>query len=317
MARYQRVSPKFWQDPQVRRWDDRGKLLAQYLLSCPNRTTEGLFWLPKPYIAADLGWGIEGVSEALSELAEAGFAAYHDATETVVLCKALKYEAPAGEKQIAGAIARLADVPPTPLFSLLKAGAAEFAPEFADALDKEAIDGLLKDHARCSEAPSKGYRPSCSNSHSCSEHHGADEPRRDDLDGMPLQAEPSLTFAQTLGRWVVSQGIKLPAKDRKAERYAAVLDCIVAHVPEEHPRRRGVVIAFIADYVADVTGEPPDGDTRGHLARLVGEFSAQAVMHAAGEAVGWGAGIGAEHADDSKAFTKYMARILYGERQTA
>ena len=97
MARYQRTSPKFWQDPKVRGWGDREKLLAQYLMTCQHRSTEGLIWLPKAYIAADLGWGIEGVSKALATLSDAEFVAYDEPTETLIIRKALKYEAPAGE----------------------------------------------------------------------------------------------------------------------------------------------------------------------------------------------------------------------------
>lgn len=168
MGRYQRTSPKFWQDPKVRGWGDREKLLAQYLLTCQHRSTEGLFWMPKAYAAADLGWTIEGVSKALTTLSDAEFVAYDEPTETLIIRKALKYEAPAGEKQIAGAIARLADVPPSPLFALLRAAAGTYAPDFADALDKASIDGVLKDHARASEGVSEGYPPSNSTSNSIS-----------------------------------------------------------------------------------------------------------------------------------------------------
>ena len=87
MAKYQRVSPRFWQDPKVRRWGDQQKLLAQYFLTCPHRTTEGLFWLPRGYIAQDLGWGIDTVFAVLGSLIEARFVAYDEASETVFLQK--------------------------------------------------------------------------------------------------------------------------------------------------------------------------------------------------------------------------------------
>lgn len=166
MPRYARTSPKFWQDPMVRRWDDRQKLLAQYLMTCPARTTEGLFWLPKAYASIDLGWSIDGVSKTLRSLCDAGFAEYDDASETVLIRKALKYQAPAGDKQITGAINTLADVPPSPLFSLLRDAAMQFAPDFGKALDEALTCGPLADHVRPFDTPSEGYPPSSSNSSS-------------------------------------------------------------------------------------------------------------------------------------------------------
>jgi hypothetical protein len=157
MAKYQRVSPRFWQDPKVRRWGDQQKLLGQYFLTCPHRTTEGLFWLPRGYVAQDLGWGIDTVFAVLASLIEAGFVAYDDASETVFLCKALKYEAPAGPKQIQGAITRLADVPPTPLFAQLRDAAAKYAPEFCKALDGALEHGELRHHRGPTDTPPKGY----------------------------------------------------------------------------------------------------------------------------------------------------------------
>jgi hypothetical protein len=155
MAKYQRVSPRFWQDPKVRRWPDHQKLLGSYLLTCPHRTSEGLFWLPHGYVAQDLGWSIERVSEGYSGLIEAGFCAYDDTSETVLLCNALKYEAPAGPKQIQGAITRLSEVPPTPLFAQLRDAAATHAPGFAAALDKAPE---LQHHRGPTDTPPKGYR---------------------------------------------------------------------------------------------------------------------------------------------------------------
>jgi hypothetical protein len=153
---------KFWQSPKVRQWPDHQKLLGAYLLTCPHRTSEGLFWLPHGYVAQDLGWSIERVSEGYLGLIGAGFCAYHDPTETVFLLKALKYEAPAGDKQIQGAINRLADVPLSPLFSLLREAAAQHAPDFAKALESAFPTPPT-------DTPSEGYQyPSDSSSSSSS-----------------------------------------------------------------------------------------------------------------------------------------------------
>ena len=157
MAKYQRVFTRFWQDPKVRRWPDHQKLLGSYLLTCPHRTSEGLFWLPHGYVAQDLGWSIERVSEGYSGLIETGFCAYDDISETVLLCKALKYEAPAGPKQIAGAINRLADVPPTPLFAQLRDAAMGYAPDFGKSLEDALERGALRHHRYPTDTPPEGY----------------------------------------------------------------------------------------------------------------------------------------------------------------
>jgi hypothetical protein len=194
MAKYQRVSPRFWQDPKVRRWGDQQKLLAQYFLTCPHRTTEGLFWLPRGYIAQDLGWGIDTVFAVLGSLIEAGFVAYDEATETVFLCKALKYEAPAGPKQIQGAISRLADVPPSPLFAQLRGAAEKHAPEFCKALDDALAHGDLQHHRGPTDTPPKGYPnpidSSSSNSSSSSSSVGDALPSLTGVDNPPAVDNP-------------------------------------------------------------------------------------------------------------------------------
>jgi hypothetical protein len=157
VAKFQRVYVRFWQDPKVRGWPDHQKLLGSYLLTCPHRTSEGLFWLPHGYVAQDLGWSIERVSEGYSGLEEAGFCLYDDTSETVLLCKALKYEAPAGPKQIQGAITRLAEVPPSPLFAQLRDAAETYAPDFCKALDEALESGILHHHRYPTDTPPGGY----------------------------------------------------------------------------------------------------------------------------------------------------------------
>ena len=80
-----------------------------------------------------------------------------DISETVLLCKALKYEAPAGPKQIAGAINRLADVPPTPLFAQLRDAAMGYAPDFGKSLEDALERGALRHHRYPTDTPPEGY----------------------------------------------------------------------------------------------------------------------------------------------------------------
>jgi hypothetical protein len=189
--KYQRFSPKFWQDPRVRRWSDQQKLLGAYLQTCPHRTTEGLFWLPHGYVAQDLGWGIDRVSEGYSGLIGAGFVAYDDTTETVLLLHVLKDDAPAGPKQIAGAISRLADVPASPLFAQLRDAAARYAPEFAAALDTAFEGGPLANHRYPIDTPSEGdENPIDSSSSNSSSYSSTKTPSSDGSAADPESSDP-------------------------------------------------------------------------------------------------------------------------------
>lgn len=132
--RYLRVAPRFWSDPAVKAWGDDARLLALYLLTCPHRTTEGLFYLPRLYAAADLGWGAERLSGAWSVLRRDGFLEDDDATDVVLIPKALAYQAPANGNQAKGAIAHLKALQPTPLLARLYEEACQRAPHLAAAM---------------------------------------------------------------------------------------------------------------------------------------------------------------------------------------
>lgn len=114
MASYWRVSPKFWSDPKVLAWDDDTRLLALYILTCPHRTTEGLFRLPPPYVLADLGWPAERLAEPFARLLSDGFIEHDPTTHVVLIVKALEYQAPENPNQVKAAVRLLADLPPAP-----------------------------------------------------------------------------------------------------------------------------------------------------------------------------------------------------------
>jgi hypothetical protein len=54
MIRYHRVDPHYW--VLAKNWDDRTRNVGMYVQTCRHRVTEGLFELPKAYMAADLGY---------------------------------------------------------------------------------------------------------------------------------------------------------------------------------------------------------------------------------------------------------------------
>jgi hypothetical protein len=134
VARYYPVSPLFWSDEKVVRWDSETTLLAVYLLTCEHRNLEGLYRLPYAYIQADLEWSEGEVRDRMETLLDDGFILYDEAARVVLLPKALKYHTPKAPKQIQGAINALQEVPDSALWPHFLAAAAEFAPDLSTAL---------------------------------------------------------------------------------------------------------------------------------------------------------------------------------------
>ena len=106
--RYYRVGPSFWSDPAVVALSDDGRLLALYLLTCPHRTSEGLFRLPKAYATADLQWSMERLAEPFGQLLANGFIEYDVDAQVCLIVAALKWQAPVNENVAKAAVARLA-----------------------------------------------------------------------------------------------------------------------------------------------------------------------------------------------------------------
>lgn len=134
MARYYPVSPLLWTDPKVRQWDDATFRLAIYALTSRHRNLEGLYWLPRSYMAADLGWTPRKVDKALERLIGDGFVEYDAEAEVIFVRNALKYQAPKNERQVKGAMTALAEVPPNGLRDAFLESVQAHAPMLADAL---------------------------------------------------------------------------------------------------------------------------------------------------------------------------------------
>lgn len=143
--RYWRVSPRFWAETQ--NWTSDARTLALYLLTCPHRTTEGLFRLPRGYIADDLGWALERLAQPFAELLDRGFIQYDENASVVLIVKAMKYQAPENPNQITSAVRKLAELPDTFLTSTFKALAEQFCQGLYEALPEGFGEG-------CGEPPS-------------------------------------------------------------------------------------------------------------------------------------------------------------------
>lgn len=132
--KYHRVSSRFWTDEKALRWDDDTRLLALYLLTCPHRTTEGLFRLPKPYIAADLGWSMERLEKPFAKLLADGFIQYDETVCVMLLPNALKYNPPENTNQAIRAARAVAELPETPLLREFQRLAEQYSERLAKQL---------------------------------------------------------------------------------------------------------------------------------------------------------------------------------------
>jgi len=128
------VQRAHWRIPKdlfQRGWDTKTLLLACYLLGCPIRTMEGLFWLPKAVMASALKWTEEELAEPFDRLFREGFLVYDDELEIVFLTEALTVQNTANDNMRIHSIRLLKTVQPTPLFDALLAVAADFDPKLA------------------------------------------------------------------------------------------------------------------------------------------------------------------------------------------
>ena len=114
--RYQPVLTSVWTDEKFIHFNSDTKLLWLYLLTCKHSNMIGLFNLPKTYIASDLGWVIERVSEPLGILYRNGMIEYDENTQMILLVNNLKHRPIEGPKQLIGAKKVLDELPETLLF---------------------------------------------------------------------------------------------------------------------------------------------------------------------------------------------------------
>jgi hypothetical protein len=82
---YAQIRPRFWTHGTGKdlRQDRDARLVAVYLMSCPNSNMIGLYYLPIPTIAHELAMSYEGASKALRRVSEAGFCRYDEQTDYV------------------------------------------------------------------------------------------------------------------------------------------------------------------------------------------------------------------------------------------
>lgn len=95
MRDYAVVKPQFWTGETGRRLRNKGPealLVGMYLMTCPNSTMLGLFYLPLVTIAHETGLTLEGATKGLQGAAEVDFARYDPGSETVWVLEMASYQ---------------------------------------------------------------------------------------------------------------------------------------------------------------------------------------------------------------------------------
>lgn len=85
------IQTAFWTDERTRGLSSNGKLFAAYLLSGPHTNAIGCFRLPPGYVAEDLGWSTETVSETIAETVSKGFLRRCERTGFIFIRNFLRY----------------------------------------------------------------------------------------------------------------------------------------------------------------------------------------------------------------------------------
>jgi hypothetical protein len=95
MRDYGKVSPKFWigqTGKALRKQGLEAQLVALYLLTSPHANMLGLYYVPKAFIAHEIGLGFEAASKGLQGCIEAGFCRYDDDSEMVWVMEMARFQ---------------------------------------------------------------------------------------------------------------------------------------------------------------------------------------------------------------------------------
>lgn len=111
MRDYGKVYSTVWSSPTIAGLSTNAKLLAVYLMTCQHGTIAGVFRLPDGYVAEDLQWSLETVSEGFRELFAKGFANRCETTKWVWITKHLEWNPPENPNQRKAAAKMAAAVP--------------------------------------------------------------------------------------------------------------------------------------------------------------------------------------------------------------
>lgn len=132
---YHRVASRVWDDPDVADMTEDARMCWMYVLTCPERLTEGIYQLDLDAAARRLQWGRERVLEAIWQCYESTLIDYHQETSTVLILNALKYQAPANPNVAKSVLKSVRSLHWSPLVARWCEFADEHCKFLADLLD--------------------------------------------------------------------------------------------------------------------------------------------------------------------------------------
>jgi hypothetical protein len=148
IMKFNKLNSSFWIDKKVRSWDDKTRQLALYILTNPHRSTEGLYRLPKYYMAGDLEFKLEEIDEFLKKLIDCGFISYDWQNSLILIRKALKYDPTKNKNHQKAAIKILKELPKSVLFFEFLELAKKYNNSFAKYLE-ETIPEYFNNEESC------------------------------------------------------------------------------------------------------------------------------------------------------------------------
>ena len=114
MAReYGQIQSAFWTHPDIRSLSHDTKLIGAYLLTSLHTNGIGCFFAPEGYASGDLGYPIDTVSKAYSELTECGFMKRCPHTDYVFIPKFLRWNPISNPKVGIARVKELKAIPTT------------------------------------------------------------------------------------------------------------------------------------------------------------------------------------------------------------
>lgn len=132
---YGRVYTAFWNSQDIRPLSDRGKLLANYLITGPHSNMLGAYLLPDAYISDDLGWSVETVRKTLDELSRNGFATRFEDGRHIVVCKFLSWNPIENPNVGKAALKQLEQLPHDEVLSHVINGLSLYEKQFPNGLE--------------------------------------------------------------------------------------------------------------------------------------------------------------------------------------
>ena len=235
-----------------RRLSQDAKVLRNYVLRAPTRTSEGLFVLPLQYAIADTGLGEDKILDAFGELSRAGLFEYDAENEVALDRISLKVNPlknprskdgdpvvnektgePKIDKRIPHAVRLFGQIPDSSLKVEFIVLADRFSPDLAEAIRSDSVynfpstEAPSKDHASPFQGPSKARVETSSSREG--------ESKSSDVSSKSTKEESSACeechFEDAV--FETSDGVKVCASCIALKRVATTLNGEV--VPEEQP----------------------------------------------------------------------------------